>query len=314
MLIKDSEELRKLTSSWYASNDFDRIEQDIELETEELAKIVGDAIIEQAEAIAEKEAPSEEESKLLKRIQLPIALMSTFRYYQSNIVSHDQSTRKIKIDDENEKLPWEWMLDRDDAAHLSKAQRAVDRLIAYLDKSNNTIWNESDQKKAAKKLFVSNTEVFGEYYPIDNSARFYYLALPLLKEVQTDKIRKALGPDYRPLLEALQNSSGLSELQQELLDLARRAQVLATIALAVRRLNTKVLPDGIVKAMKSERQTTNANRPADLAEISYFSKRMEMDAFEAIDEIKRKRYENSPEYLEYKLLPNNDPKDKFAST
>ncbi len=314
MLIKDSEELRKLTSSWYASNDFERIEQEIELETEELAKIVGGAIIEQAEAIAEKELPSEEELRFLKRIQLPIALMSTFRYYQSNIVSHDQSTRKIKIDDDNEKLPWEWMLDRDDAAHLLKAQRAVDRLIAFLDKSNNTIWNDSVQKKAAKKLFVSNTEIFGEYYPIDNSARFYYLALPLLKEVQTDKIRKALGPDYKPLLESLQNSSGLSELQQELLDLARRAQVLATIALAVRRLNTKVLPDGIVKAMKSERQTTNANRPADLAEISYFSKRMEMDAFEAIDEIKRKRYENSPEYLEYKLLPNNDPKDKFAST
>ncbi|WP_185213762.1 DUF6712 family protein [Sphingobacterium mizutaii] len=314
MLIKDSEELRKLTSSWYASNDFERIEQDIELETEELAKILGDAIIEQAETIAEKELPSKEELRLLKRIQLPIALMSTFRYYQSNIVSHDQSTRKIKIDDENEKLPWEWMLDRDDAAHLSKAQRAVDRLIAYLDSSNNNIWNDSDQKKAAKKLFVSNTEIFGEYYPIDNSARFYYLAIPLLKEVQTDKIRKALGPDYKPLLEGLQNSTPLSELQQELLDLARRAQVLATIALAVRRLNTKVLPDGIVKAMKSERQTTNANRPADLAEISYFSKRMEMDAFEAIDEIKRKRYENSPEYLEYKLLPNNDPKDKFAST
>ncbi len=314
MLIKDSEELRKLTSSWYASNDFDRIEQDIELETEELAKIVGDAIIEQAETIAEKEDPTDEELRLLKRIQLPIALMSTFRYYQSNIVSHDQSTRKIKIDDENEKLPWEWMLDRDDAAHLSKAQRAVDRLIAYLDKSNNTIWEDSDQKKASRKLFVNNTEVFGEYYPIDNSARFYYLALPLLKEVQSDKIRKALGPDYKVLLNALQNSDALSELQQELLDLARRAQVLATIALAVRRLNTKVLPDGIVKAMKSERQTTNANRPADLAEISYFSKRMEMDAFEAIDEIKRKRYENSPEYLEYKLLPNNDPNDKFAST
>lgn len=314
MLIKDSEELRKLTGSWYASNEFDRIEQDIELETEELAKIVGDAIIEQAESIAEKEDPTDEELRLLKRIQLPIALMSTFRYYQSNIVSHDQSTRKIKIDDENEKLPWEWMLDRDDAAHLSKAQRAVDRLIAYLDRSNNTIWEDSEQKKASRKLFVNNTEVFGEYYPIDNSARFYYLALPLLKEVQSDKIRKALGPDYKVLLNALQNSDALSELQQELLDLARRAQVLATIALAVRRLNTKVLPDGIVKAMKSERQTTNANRPADLAEISYFSKRMEMDAFEAIDEIKRKRYENSPEYLEYKLLPNNDPKDKFAST
>lgn len=314
MIIKTSEELRKLTGSWYASNDFERVEQDIELETEELAKIVGDEIIEQAESIADNPAATAEDKMFLKRVQLPIALMSTYRFYQSNIVSHDQSTRKIKVDSENEKLPWEWMLDRDDAAHLSKAQRAVDRLISYLDQSNNTIWDASDKKKAAKKLFVNNTEIFAEYYPIDNSSRFYYLAIPLLQEVQVHKIKPALGADYKIIHDALMNDSALSELQLELLDLIRRAQVLSTIALAVRRLNIKVLPDGIIKSMKSESQTVNANRPADVDEISYFSRRIDSDAFDAIDDIKRKRFENTPEYLEYKLLPNNNPKDKFAST
>ncbi len=314
MIIKDSTTLRELTSSWFESNDFDVIKQDIELEVEELAKIIGDDIIEEAELIANKDNPTEDELNLLKRVQLPIALMATYRYYQSNIVSHDQLSRKVKIDDANEKIPWEWMLDRDDAAHLAKAQRGIDRLIAYLEKTNNSNWNSSDQKKSARKLFVNNTEVFGEYYPIDNSARFYYLAIPLLREVQSDKIRKALGSDYKILLEAFQNGGELNDLQMELLDLSRRALVLATIALAVRRLNIKVLPDGIIKTLKSQSQTSNANRPAAIDEISYFSKRIELDAFEAIDEIKRKRFENTPEFLEYKLLPNNDPKDKFAST
>ena len=313
MLIKDNKELRKLTGSWYASNDFERIEQDIDLETEELAKIIGDDIIEKAEEIANNPTPTEQEAKLLKRVQLPIALMAVYRFFQSNIVSHDQSTRKIKVDTENEKLAWEWMLDRDDAAHLGKAQRAVDRLIAFLDKTDLPEWENSPNKKAAKRLFVNNTEVFSEYYPIDNSARFYYLAVPLLREIQTIHIKPALAEDYAPLLENFQEAD-LSEYQLELLDYVRRAQVLATIALAVRRLNTQVLPDGIVKALKSQGQTVNATQPATVEEINYFAKRINLDAFDYIDKIKRKRYENSPEYLDYQLLPKNDPKNKFART
>lgn len=313
MIIRDNKELRKLTGSWYASNDFDRIEQDIELETEELAKLIGDDLIEKAQDIADSSTPTADEKKFLKRVQLPVALMAMYQFFQSNIVSHDQSTRKVKLNRENESLPWEWMLDRDDAAHLSKAQRAVDRLIAFLDKSDYAEWNNSPNKKTARSLFVNNTEIFGEYYPIDNSARFYYLAVPLLREIQVVHLKPILAEDYQPLLDNFQDDD-LSEYQKELLDYVRRAQVMATIALAVRRLNTKVLPDGIVKALKSEGQTVNATRPANVDEISYFSKRMELDAFDYIDKIKRKRFENSPEYLDYQLLPKNDPKNKFAST
>ncbi|MGJ1419987.1 DUF6712 family protein [Sphingobacterium spiritivorum] len=313
MIIKTNKQLSDLTGSWYESNNFDKIRQDIELETEDLAKIIGDDIIDNGIAILDKSDPSPAELKLLQRIQLPIALMATYRYYQSNIVSHDQSTRKIKIDSENEKLPWEWMLDRDDDAHLSKAQRAVDRLIKYLEDSDNSDWKNSDYKKASKSLFVNNTDVFGEYYPIDNSARFYYLATPLLREVQTNELKDALGSDYIKLLEDFQ-AGQLTEYQNELLDHTRRAQTLLTISLAVKRLNIKVLPEGVVKAVKSERSTVNASRPADVNEIAYFSKRLTADAERYLDKIKRLRYRNSSEYLDYQLIPKNDPKNKFART
>lgn len=313
MIIKDSEQLRKLTGSWYATNDFERIEMEIELEKEHLAELVGDGIIQLAEEYALKESPTPSELELLKHVQLPIAVMATFRHYQSNIVSHDDSTRKVKVDSDNEKLPWEWMLDRDDAAHLLKAQRATDRLINFLDKTNFPQWNDSVQKKATKSLFINNTDVFGNYYPIDHSATFFYTAVPLIKEVQVTKIKAALGSDYEPLLAAFQNNT-LNDQQKVLLDLVRSALALASIALSVKRLNAKVIPSGIVKAIKSESQTANAYRPADIAELKYFSNRLEEDSFVFIDRIKRERNKDVPGALEYQLLPKNDPKDKFAST
>src|SRR5690606_31656867 len=147
-------------------------------------------------------------------VQLPIALMAVYRFFQSNNVSHDQSTRKIKVDSENEKLPWEWMLDRDDAAHLSKAQRAVDRLIAFLDKSDYAEWNNSPNKKTARSLGVHHTEVGGEYYPIDNPARFYGLAVPSLREIQVVQLKPIFAQDDQRLLDNVQDDD-LSDYQSE---------------------------------------------------------------------------------------------------
>lgn len=313
MIINTSEELRKLTGSWYESNHFSKIETDVILETEELAKVVGDELIEYAESLATKTPRTAEETELLERVQLPIALMAVFRYAQSNLVSHEGNGRTVKIDSDNEKMPWEWMLDRDDAAHIIKAQRATDRLIAYLEKKQISQWVNSPAKTAVKALFVNNTEVFGEYYPIDNSARFYFLATSLIREVQTVEVKKSLASDYAILLNAFQNN-GLSDRQLELLDLTRRAIVLRTIALAVRRLNTQVLPMGVVKSMISASQTSNTSRPASVDEISYFAKRIDQDADKAIDEIKRWRHAEYADDLDYQLLPKNNPKGKFART
>lgn len=313
MIIKNNEELRRLTSSWYASNDFERIKQDIELETEELAKIVGDDVIDLAESIASKSDPTPDEQKLWGHVALPIALMAVYRFGQSNLVSHDQSTRLVKIDKENETMPWEWMIDRDDAAHLAKAQRAVDRLIAFLDKEAIPEWVNSDKKRAAKGLFVYNTELFSQYYPIIESARFFYMSIPLLKEVQVTKIKDALGSDYKTLLESMQDNA-VPESMEDLLDIVRRAQVLATIALAVRRLSIHVLPDGLVKAIKAEQHTLNAKNPVSPQDVRFFEMRITEDAEKFIDKIRRERNKQHPDRLEYQLLPNNDPKKKYAST
>lgn len=312
-LIRTNEEMQELTGSWYESNVFSRIHTDVDMETDDLAKLIGRSIIIYCREIYNK-AESERtdiEKELLRKVQLPIAFMATYRYYQSNIVSHESTSRTVQIDKGNESMPWEWMLDRDDYAQLLKAQRATDSLIEFLEEENIEQWKTSKQCRALRSLFINNTAQFQRYYPIDNSARFYLMATPFLREIQGREIKKALGEEYESFLSDFK--AGIIQ-DDDLYELVCSAQAIYTIALAVRRLPMQVLPEGLLKRIRSSSQTANALQAAELDEIKRFSMHLEIDAENMLDEIKKYRYQNSPEYLEQTFLPKNDPRNKYART
>src|SRR5690606_20037377 len=172
LLITNNEELANLTGSWYENNVFERIVTDIKNETYELGKLIGSAIITKAEEIAGKEEPSPEEVKTLEFVKTAIALASVYRYFQSNLVSHEGNGRKKKIDAANEKIAWEWEIERDDQSHLIKVQQAQDQLIEWLEEKNIAGFNQSGERQEINSLFLNNTRVFNYFFPIDNSARF----------------------------------------------------------------------------------------------------------------------------------------------
>src|SRR5690606_12150115 len=115
---------------------------------------------------------------------------------QANLVSHDDTSRKVKLDKDNESMAWQWMIDADDLAHIRKKQQVTDRLITWLDAKNLPEWVTSDEKKAAKKLFIPNTAAFQEHYPIDFSGLFYHTIRPFMADIQRRDIRTALGTDF----------------------------------------------------------------------------------------------------------------------
>jgi hypothetical protein len=68
---------------------------------------------------------------------------------------HTNNGRKMR-QDEGEKLPFQWMLDNDNAALEKRYYRALDDLIKFLDRSKNeteltttlyTIWTNSEAFK-----------------------------------------------------------------------------------------------------------------------------------------------------------------------
>ena len=158
--------------------------------------------------------------ELIRRFQLPIALNAYLSWSRNQDVSHEEDGRKVKIDKESESLPWQWMLDRDDAGIRDKAGKAVDRLIAFLDKNVESIveWKESDQRKDMRSLFVSNATEFDNVIPIDRSRYFFLRVLPFVRSVDRDMVKYIGKERYEEIKEAMR-AGVLTEGQERVVEL-----------------------------------------------------------------------------------------------
>jgi len=328
-------ELRDRTGSYYANNKFDRVATDVMLAESEIVKLVGQAVYDRALVhyrsddyqVENPDADKALNDQLVLLLQIPIAYRATFSYYQSNLVSHEDAGRKVKLDPENEKMPWEWMLDRDDEAQLRKSNQTTDMLLNWLEEKNLPEWANSSNRKAARRLFVHNEAIFQDAYPIDASPRFYYTVLPWNREVQERTIRKALGTRYAELLayhlgemdgsgsagSGIPSADGDLDME-ELLDLVQKAIPLLVMVKAVKRLSLQVLPDGVVQQFKSNLQSRAASTGATQEVISWHTKRLEEDAREVLDDVRLWLQQAEPESGIYPLLPENKESNKFFRT
>lgn len=350
LINKDSngaQELEELTGAYYRNNDFPRIKTDWELSQDDITAIVGKAVMERAlehyysgDYLPEGDDGSGDntDNDLVRYLQIPIAFKATFKYYQSNIVSHEDQGRKIKVDSANEKLPWEWMLDRDDLAHIDKIHKTTDRVLKFLEENEITEWMSSPNRTAARKLFVNSEAIFHEAYPIDMSPGFYYTVTPFIREVQTRIIKKALGDTYYKNLVSywLEHTqivtgsgswdgsgswgSGLpgypeqNEFYDDLLAFVQKVIPLFTMVIAVKRLSLQVLPTGVVQQVKSMMQTANSSQAPVMDIIKLFAHNIQLEADHQLDDIKLILQAADPEANNYRLIPKNCETNKFFRT
>lgn len=324
-----ADELAEITGTYYANNDYRRIKNDILLQSELIVELIGEEVYKLATDHYHGEVPPEQSEapdvemsldELVHHIQLPIAYLAVLEFNKSNIVGHEDTGRKVKLDNENEKLPWEWMLDRDDEAHITKANRAVDRLIKFLDKHAPAEWRDSPAQKATKELFISNAKDFSRIYDIEESGQFYHRTKSLINEVQRTKIRPVLGKELFDLLlvyhRALnkENFENNSETDlQTLLAFVQTAVPMVTMSLAVERLPLRFLPYGIVQEMRSMMQSRNATQPALDETIRRFRVRFDRAANRSLDELKQ-FLAAQVDYDDFPLLPENPDEQKFFRT
>lgn len=312
-----NEELRKLTGSYYANNDFVKIETDIVLAEEDLIKIIGREVYNRVSVFYHLsdeqlgELPDEEKEKeaaLLERVRLPIAIYATFSMYRKNDVSHEGTGRKVKIDPENEKLPWQWQLERDDEIQLENYYRAVDRLIDWMDKEEIPEWMNTNTRTAIQKQLIKSAEMFDRYYPIDRSSRFFVLVSPFVREVERKYIRPALGLELYEKYIGKITEPPLTEKEEELKEWIFPAIPLLAMSIALRRMPLALIPFGVVRNFDSETHTQKASDPATMDEIFTISRDLEIQGKEAIAEFKNER--NGKDIL-FPLLPNNHPRNKY---
>jgi hypothetical protein len=318
-------EINSLTGNYYRSNNYDSLKPFIEDEIYTLSKFVGEAVIELASEIYIDEYSCSDSSsnsniasdpaEILKLVRTPVAILAVFRYNQANIISHEDSGRKFKIDPENEKMPWSWMYDRDDAAALRRAYQSIDKLIEYLSNRQISQWLQSEAYKASRRILITSTSQFNNVFPIDNSHRFFYKIVPFIAETQRQELIPVIGKDrYEDILEELRNNN-ISDDNSEIYSLICDWLPLAAMIRSIKRINVQVWPEGVFQRIISSQESRNASGNIVPAEtLKKFISDLEKDAFVSLESVKKYIFANDTEAQDFPLLPNNSSNNKFFRT
>ncbi len=307
ILFKSIEDVKEHIGWLYASSNFPALRTDLELASEDVAALVGEEVYARAvKYYNSTDVILDVDKELIRMFQLPIALLAYLSYAENGDISHETDGRKVKIDRDSETMPWEWQIERDDAAILKKANKTIDRLIDFLDKNIDRLpeWKNSEQRKDMLSLFIRSAKQFDEIVPIDHSRQFFIRVLPFVRQEDRELIAFLGRTRYDALKEAMAGEVITGE-QEEIIRLCQEIIPHKVMAKAVRRFAVKVLPDSVVTKFYSERQTMKATTPASAEQVRAAEMFFQADAIKAVTRLQ--------EYLR-KLNPRPDRKQDREET
>ncbi len=297
-----SVELQQITGVFAASNDYSVVSSEIDEATRAVARLVGDKVIEDAEAAYE----SGDEDGVTAAVRLAVAVLAVFRYTRNNLISHGDNGARLPVDD-NEKVPFEWMIDRDERAQRERWFRAMDALYGILEKTENDSWMGSDTRKIYQASIVRTLQDFERIYPVDGSYYVFYMLQGPVIESQPP-IRRMIGAENW----AGMTGDSPSEKQRELLPLCQRYAVISALIKAVRRWNLEVFPLTIARRFSPSYQGNKATRAALRTEIDAYIAGLEAQLDDIRDEIAEVLADGNP-FSDFDPIPTGDRRKKFFS-
>lgn len=288
---KGSLEIYEIAGNFPASTPFESIKNEV-LDAEKIVgDLVGTEIMKAAQAAYDNEN-QKEGKQLIDAIRRPVACLAVQMHSQLSGVSHGEGGRKIKVD-ENEKIPFEWMIDRDDKAMKERYYRALDGLFHFLSQEENReLWDKCPLSATLSSCIVRSVSQFETIYPIDGSHYTFYKILPLMIEAQ----------------DSLQSKTGWNPEQMSANKKAVKYVVLSALATALKRWSIVIFPQSIARQFAPSYQGNRETSAATMKEISFAADNFLKDANDTLQTI---RQAISPTSEAAALLPDNDPKDKF---
>lgn len=284
-----AEELRQATSSYYANADFDKISGIVETVQGEVALQIGLPVMDSIDTAYQNGTDAE----LVKAAQRCVGYMSVLRYFRLNDISHETDGRKVKMDSDNERRPFEWQLERDDQMHLQEYYNAFDRLVLLLQ--NNNTFKDGELYKRQQQLCITNAGVLEWVTGIEATPYLYMRMVPFLHMAQM-KVEERLG-------------SAIADITDEALKfLAQAATGNRGVALFVQRTEMRLLPSGAFReAVKSgagsKRSTTEALH-------DFYQHMMEVSE-NYVKDMQCRRDVLADAHTDHLVVPNNDEKNKF---
>lgn len=293
-----SKELEVLTGQWYVSSPYELIEPEIRFATAEVSKLVGFAVM----SAVETAYSTGTDNDLVDAVRMPIACLAIMRHSALTSISHEQTGRKVKMDD-NERSPFEWQIDRDDRAMRERYYRALDAMFGYLEDNQVEPWVNSSRKALLAESIVKDLAQFEAVYPVDGSYYVYYMLQPLVIERQKALIAPFAGDRWAEI------AAGTAS--DDIMRLARRAAILSAVVTAGTRWTLEVFPIEIARRFSPTYQGNRANKAATIEEIDWYLGNLKKEIDDALDDLAE---ELSGEKTAPKLIPDNCRFNKFFTT
>lgn len=292
-----AEELRAITSSYYANNDFTKISNILDDEQRRVAQIIGRDTMDKIQTLYDA---SSDENNIVHYAQEAIALMATMKLYQRNDISHEDNGRKVKIDSENERRPFEWQLARDEKVHIDAYYNALDSLMENLN--NVDTFKTTYIYKIRQDLIVNSLDRLEQCSGAVNELGWwmYYRIMPFIRQAQM-KIEREYGETFSTL-------KAKDDFTDDEYFAACTAETLAAMEIMISRTGIKMLPYGFMQVIvnaggDSQEQPT-------LDEITNYRQSLVLECGYWIKEMKRLRDINNTTYTNLNT-PNNENQNKY---
>lgn len=285
-------ELYQLTGTFQASVPFDSIRSEVAAAEEEVAAIIGQDVIDAAQADYE----NNERPDFVDAVRRPVACLAIWQYSRLTGVSHGDTGRKLKVDD-GEKIPFEWMLDRDDREMRDRYYRALDSLFRFLEANDVSGW---DGRKLTSGCVVKSLDRFEEVYPLEHSHYMFARLVPLMTESQR-KLSDIIGQDALTAL--------ISGTESNIAPLSRRFVILSSLILAVKRWSLDAFPLSVARRFSPSYQGNRESRAATMDEIDWYLKKQEEQLKDITTELQTAVSGNP--WQEARMMPANDPSKKY---
>ena len=296
---KGNEELHALSGNFQSGDKFTAIQAEIDAATRHVSGIVGPEVIKKASDLYVKMNITAAEAEFVDMVRRPIAFLAISNYSKATIVSHGKTGRRMVVAD-SEKIPFEWMIDRDDREMRERYYRALDALFTYLSEEDSQEWKFSDACVKSKTCLVMNLAQMEEVYPVNHSQYTYFTMLPLLLEKQKVLCGLVGQDNWERIVE---DEAGKLHAP------ARKFIVLKALVAALKRWSIAVFPTEVARQFAPSYQGNRENRTATTEEIEWTISKLEEEIADAQAELLTE-LDGNP-YGFFPLIPKNDPRKKY---
>lgn len=309
---KGPAELQELLGIYYQTNRYSVIATEIELAESDLRRMIGPALFERAEKHYHNSDYvancADFDSKIVQAIRRPVAALAVYRFYQQNTVGHEDEGRKVKLDKDNESIPWKWQIEMDNQALLDRYHRLLDAMYLFFEENDVKEWSEAPVHTRLKNSLVRSLSEFQDVFPIENSYYLFYLLVPFMIEAQDRAIVPVVGSEnFKKILDGDTTEDDLREIASA----AKKCIPLYAIQTAVKRMSVRILPDAIVRRFSASFQGGKAEDAGDIATTRYLLHTLEEETTTALTQLQKAVTKRRNVAAEYDPLPENNPRNKY---